>query len=220
MPGKQKMTGHIGASKRRCNVWTWWRHYERKRGVSCMNIQPDFEELLRLLEKHDVDYMIVGGYAVAFHGHPRFTKDIDIFFSADKDNVERIKEALHDLEKMGYTLALVADTRPGTYKNVLTMHGLYDLFSVFSISEELGTEKPDPRMFQYVLDKLGVLPEETVMCGNNLKKDIAGANKMGMTTVWFHWNDRYDTTPRTELEHPDYTVRSAKDLIDLVKRLT
>lgn len=131
-----------------------------------------------------------------------------------------IKEALHDLEKMGYTLALVADTRPGTYKNVLTMHGLYDLFSVFSISEELGTEKPDPRMFQYVLDKLGVLPEETVMCGNNLKKDIAGANKMGMTTVWFHWNDRYDTTPRTELEHPDYTVRSAKDLIDLVKRLT
>lgn len=42
-----------------------------------MNIQPDFEELLRLLEKHSVDYMIVGGYAVAFHGYPRFTKDID-----------------------------------------------------------------------------------------------------------------------------------------------
>jgi hypothetical protein len=96
MPGKQKMTGYIGANRRRCIVWTWWKHYERKRGVSCMNIQPDFEELLRLLEKHDVDYMIVGGYAVAFHGHPRFTKDIDIFFSADKDNVERIKEALHE----------------------------------------------------------------------------------------------------------------------------
>lgn len=61
-----------------------------------MNIQPDFEELLRLLEKHNVDYMIVGGYAVAFHGYPRFTKDIDIFFSADKENVERVKNALHE----------------------------------------------------------------------------------------------------------------------------
>jgi hypothetical protein len=37
-----------------------------------MNIQPDFEELLRLLGKHDVDYMIVGGYALAFHEYPRF----------------------------------------------------------------------------------------------------------------------------------------------------
>ena len=34
-----------------------------------MNIQPDFKELLALLEKHQVEYMIVGGYAVAFHGY-------------------------------------------------------------------------------------------------------------------------------------------------------
>jgi hypothetical protein len=59
-----------------------------------MNIQPDFEELLRLLEEHDVDYMIVGGYAVAFHGYPRFTKDIDIFFSPDAENVARVRDAL------------------------------------------------------------------------------------------------------------------------------
>jgi hypothetical protein len=42
-----------------------------------MNTQPDFEELLRLLEQNKVRYMVVGGYAVAFHGFPRFTKDID-----------------------------------------------------------------------------------------------------------------------------------------------
>ena len=45
-----------------------------------MNIQPDFEDFLSLLEEHQVDFMIVGGYAVAFHGYPRFTKDIDIYF--------------------------------------------------------------------------------------------------------------------------------------------
>ena len=59
-----------------------------------MNIQQDFKELLELLEKHNVDYMIVGGYAVAFHGFPRFTKDIDIFFSTATENIEQIIEAL------------------------------------------------------------------------------------------------------------------------------
>lgn len=59
-----------------------------------MNIHPDFEELLRLLEEHGVDYMIVGGYAVAYHGHPRFTKDIDVFFDAANDNVGRLRQAL------------------------------------------------------------------------------------------------------------------------------
>ena len=42
-----------------------------------MNIQQDFQELLKLLEKHGVEYMIVGGYADAFYKYPRFTKDLD-----------------------------------------------------------------------------------------------------------------------------------------------
>jgi len=61
-----------------------------------MNIQPDFEEFLQLLEKHKVDYMIVGWYAVAFHGYPRFTKDIDIFFDKSPGNVSRLRRALVD----------------------------------------------------------------------------------------------------------------------------
>jgi hypothetical protein len=45
-----------------------------------MITQQHFEELLQLLEKNKTEYVFVGGYAVAFHGYPRFTKDIDIFF--------------------------------------------------------------------------------------------------------------------------------------------
>lgn len=59
-----------------------------------MNTQPDFEELLKLFERNNVAYMIVGGYAVAFYGYPRFTKDIDIFFRSDLDNISKIKDAL------------------------------------------------------------------------------------------------------------------------------
>lgn len=59
-----------------------------------MNTQPDFEELLRLFEKNKVAYMVVGGYAVAFYGFPRFTKDIDIYFLRETQNIERIRSAL------------------------------------------------------------------------------------------------------------------------------
>ena len=67
-----------------------------KRGNSSMNIQPDFEDFLRLLEAHHVEYMIVGGYAVAFHGYPRFTKDIDVFFEVSPTNLDRLTCALVD----------------------------------------------------------------------------------------------------------------------------
>ena len=59
-----------------------------------MNTQPDFEELLKLLEENNVEYLVVGGYAVAFYGYPRFTKDIDIFYNLEKGNINRIKSSL------------------------------------------------------------------------------------------------------------------------------
>jgi hypothetical protein len=59
-----------------------------------MNIQQDFEELLKLLEEQKVEYLIVGGYAVAFHGYPRFTKDIDIFYRRSSENIKKLQTAL------------------------------------------------------------------------------------------------------------------------------
>lgn len=59
-----------------------------------MTIQQDFRELLRLLEEKEVDYLIIGGYAVAFHGYPRFTKNLDIFFRNSPENIQRLRKAL------------------------------------------------------------------------------------------------------------------------------
>ena len=59
-----------------------------------MEIQKDFSELLALLNARGVEYLIVGGYALAFHGAPRFTGDIDIWIKPDADNAKRILEAL------------------------------------------------------------------------------------------------------------------------------
>jgi hypothetical protein len=61
-----------------------------------MVLNKDFSEFIALLNKNKVKYLIVGGYAVAFHGHPRYTKDIDIWLWIDKTNAENIIKALHE----------------------------------------------------------------------------------------------------------------------------
>jgi hypothetical protein len=61
-----------------------------------MEIQQDFKELLELFNAHEVKYVIVGAYALAFHGVPRFTGDIDILVSPSPDNANRILSALGD----------------------------------------------------------------------------------------------------------------------------
>lgn len=54
----------------------------------------DFSEFLRLLNDHAVDYLLVGGFAVAIHGYPRTTADIDVWIARDKANADRIVAAL------------------------------------------------------------------------------------------------------------------------------
>lgn len=61
-----------------------------------MEIQKDFKELLELFNAQKVEYLIVGGYALAFHGAPRFTGDIDLFVKPDIDNAQRILAALSE----------------------------------------------------------------------------------------------------------------------------
>ena len=59
-----------------------------------MAIHQDLKELLSLLNAHDVDYVIIGGHAVAFHGYPRFTKDLDIYLRPTFENGKKIVAVL------------------------------------------------------------------------------------------------------------------------------
>ncbi|MEX0724384.1 MAG: hypothetical protein WD053_10920 [Gracilimonas sp.] len=81
----------------------------------------DIKEFIRLLDKHDVKYMIVGGEAVIYYGYPRLTGDVDFFFSSDDKNVIRLFETLSEfwdgnipgiesedeLKKPGYIIQLM-----------------------------------------------------------------------------------------------------------------
>lgn len=57
---------------------------------------PDFKEFLKLLNDRQVEYLLVGGYAVGYHGYPRATIDMDIWVSMNQSNAEKIVMALVD----------------------------------------------------------------------------------------------------------------------------
>lgn len=61
-----------------------------------MSLQKDLREFVELLNAHDVHFMIVGAFALAHHGHARYTSDIDIFIEKSRENAERLLRALRD----------------------------------------------------------------------------------------------------------------------------
>lgn len=61
-----------------------------------MRLDPEFREFIQFLNARDVQYLIVGGYAVGAHGLPRATKDLDVWVLADKHNAEVLMAALED----------------------------------------------------------------------------------------------------------------------------
>ena len=63
---------------------------------SFSDVPSDFRELLECLNAHEIDYLVVGSYALAFHGAPRATGDIDLLVKPDPQNAQRILAALAD----------------------------------------------------------------------------------------------------------------------------
>jgi hypothetical protein len=57
-------------------------------------LSKDFKEFIELLNENEVRYLVVGGYAVAFHGYPRYTKDLDVWIELSRENAYKIVLAL------------------------------------------------------------------------------------------------------------------------------
>jgi hypothetical protein len=76
-------------------------------------LPPDFSEFLRLLAEHDVQYLLVGGYAVGFYGYVRATADLDVWIRRDHENAVRMVRALKafgfDLDTLQPNLFLQPD---------------------------------------------------------------------------------------------------------------
>lgn len=61
-----------------------------------IQLPPDLKDFLRLLNANSVQYLLIGGYAVAFHGYPRATGDMDVWIAVDSDNASRIVKSIRE----------------------------------------------------------------------------------------------------------------------------
>ncbi|MCS6795187.1 MAG: hypothetical protein NZ516_04440, partial [Raineya sp.] len=61
-----------------------------------MVLNKDFREFIELLNVNKVRYLVVGGYAVAFHGYPRYTKDLDVWIWLNPENAQKVLQSLQD----------------------------------------------------------------------------------------------------------------------------
>ena len=139
------------------------------------------------------------------------------------DLIPGMADLLHELHNGRYRLALVADSRPNTPINVLKRHNLLNLFEHLSISENVGVDKPAPEIFLDALKAMGFSEQEhpyILMVGNNLERDIVGANNLGLRSVFFHANDNRRTIPQTRAEIPRHTVTTAQELTKLIEMLS
>lgn len=150
--------------------------------------------------------------AAAVDDEPLVDELVTAFGSFRRANmlVDRDAEAVLDDLGRDHRLALVTNGAPDVQREKLAGTTLAGHFEAIVISAELGAGKPDPRIFRAALDALGVASSDAAMVGDSLERDVAGARRAGVRSVWL---DRGVTATAGPVR-PDARVRSLRELRD------
>ena len=123
-----------------------------------------------------------------------------------------VREVL-DVLREHYPLAVVTDAQSAYARGELHKVGLLDYFELIVVSGDHGYRKPDRRLFQFALDGMGVAAENALYVGNDMHRDIFGAQEVGMTTVKFESDQGADVHLDCV---PDYTITDFRDLLKIL----
>lgn len=140
----------------------------------------------------------------------------------DGELIPGARDMVLALKERGHRLVLVADGPRRTFENLLGKHGLWDAFDAHVISEDIGVHKPDARMFDAALAAAGLSRADTwrtVMVGNNLARDVKGANALGITSVFMAWSTLRTHQPAEAGEVPDFKISTPLELPALLDQL-
>ena len=124
--------------------------------------------------------------------------------------------ALAELKAHGYSVAIVSNTFQSSATDVaqaLEKLGLLQYIDTVVTSSDVGVEKPHPRMFLTALDNLGLSAPEVAMVGDDIAKDVAGAQRLGIITVFVNRN----RVPVDTEETPTLVAYSLGDILPLLK---
>jgi len=136
---------------------------------------------------------------------------------ASWEHVEWIPFAEHVLKELHQKYICCIASNAGFSDTALMIDALKRLgaekyFNYFFTSLDLGFEKPDIRFFTAIGKQIGIEHGACVMIGNDYSKDIVGAKKTGMTTVFFNENNEQGNFPAA-----DHIINSMQELISLLK---
>ena len=110
-----------------------------------------------------------------------------------------------------YRLGIVAN-QPAHVRRAMERDGLVAFFEVWGISDDVGLEKPDPRLFAHVLDIADVTPRRAAMVGDRLDYDVRPASSAGMRTVWVLRGEAPDDPTPVQLSEADVAITGLDEL--------
>ena len=122
-----------------------------------------------------------------------------------------IEQTLLDLRK-DFRLGLLTNTDAFPFEFVKLRYGIEKYFDAVLPSFEVGSIKPDPQVFKAGLEKLGIMPEAAVMCGDSPANDILPAKGLGMKAILVDTKRIF-----TDFKEADYTVNTIKDFVERLK---
>ena len=110
-----------------------------------------------------------------------------------------------------YRLGVVANQR-SQVRQALERDGVAPFLDVWAISDDVGAEKPDPRIFQHALRSAGVPARDAVHIGNRLDTDVRGAQRVGLRTVWLLRGEAPSSPTIAQRDEPDAVIASIEEL--------
>lgn len=119
------------------------------------------------------------------------------------------KELLTALKEAGRGVYLLSNAQRIFTEYELYYLGIHDLFDGILISSDEGCRKPDERFFRIMLERYGLKAEESLMIGNDMETDVAGARKSGIDSFYIHSaiSPRIKDSVGTECSRADYSMR-------------
>jgi putative hydrolase of the HAD superfamily len=114
-------------------------------------------------------------------------RELDTLFATQRKHTNPfIPGAEAALVELGSTfrLAMVTNGLSDVQRDKIAQSGIGSLFEMIVVSAELGFGKPNPEIYHYTLKRLGIAPDEAMMVGDNILRDVHGAQAVGIRGVW------------------------------------
>lgn len=189
------------AAVNEARTWYWSDPVRHRRGRLCLNIAR--REVVSIA----LDRLGINGPGVAEEVADLYSDEIN----KRTGLLPGATETLRHLRKNRVMLALVTNGSSDVQRNKISRFDLGPLFDELIIEGELGFGKPDERIFLHALDRLNIAAAEAWMIGDDLERDIAGARRLGIFSLWVDSGIAGSSTPQGV--QPDRIIKSVSELM-------